>query len=178
MRVSFWKLASLMLTTADKEFPCVCIHLFRWPYVRVHTHVCCMCIYLYMYTCMYVGTYIFWLVQSLQYLLFVLRYSVYLRTIAVESDCLIWITVVSITSFGILDKLLHVSYFQFPHLKNGDDDDDDDDIKLRVIKRSKSVIFPSQLILFLTHSKHSITISYHNYLLSPIPYRCQNCPHE
>lgn len=44
-------------------------------------------------------------------------------------------------SFGILGKFLNVSYFQFPHLKNGDDDDNN--VKLRVIMRIESVSSPS-----------------------------------
>lgn len=45
-------------------------------------------------------------------------------------------------SFGILGKFLNVSYFQFPHLKNGDDDDNNN-VKLRVIMRIESVSSPS-----------------------------------
>lgn len=98
--------------------------------------------------------------QALQYLLFVLKYSILknyscgIRLPDLNHRCI---------SYQLWD---HVSYFQFPHLKNGNADDDAG-VKLRVIMRSKSVTSPSQLILFLTRSKHSINISYYNYLLSP-----------
>lgn len=67
-----------------------------------------------------------------------------------------------VTSFGILGKLLNVSYFQLPHLKN-EVAAAKDDIKLM---RMQSVNSSSQLIPCLTHSKHSVNISCYNSLLS------------
>lgn len=108
---------------------------------------------------------IFWLVEPLHIYfkyMYLKNYGFGIRLPDLNQATSNWLNhVQSVTSFGILGKLLNVSYFQLPHLKN--EVAAANHVKLMGIK---SVDFPSQLIACLIYSKPSVNIGYYNSPLS------------
>lgn len=138
VRVFFWKLALLMPTTGDKLFPYTSVTpSFIWTHTQTHTPICrdvCVCMYVCVDTWM--RTWACSGCGSSACLLSVLKY----RIPALQSGRLIWIMVPSVPSFETLGSLLDVSYFRFPHLKNGGDDDDE--MRPRILMRMKPLNSP------------------------------------